>query len=88
MTLTDQALQQLFKDIDATGVTMVCLGAESGVTRMTLNNWRTGRTVPALNKFLSVRRVIDGRLQQISSQENELPARLHARIKKRSSAVQ
>lgn len=66
MTLTDEALSQLFKDIDASNVTMIGLAKECGVTRMTLHNWRTGRTVPSLEKFLSVRRVIDGKVQQIS----------------------
>lgn len=66
MTLTDEALRQLFADIDATGTTMIGLAKESGITRMTLHNWRTGRTVPSLEKFLSVRRVIDGKVQQVS----------------------
>ena len=66
MTLTDEALRQLFADIDATGTTMIGLAKESGITRMTLHNWRTGRTVPSLEKFLSVRRVIDAKVQQIS----------------------
>lgn len=66
MTLTEQALRQLFADIDATETTMVGLAKESGITRMTLNNWRTGRTVPSLEKFLSVRQVIDAKVQQVS----------------------
>lgn len=66
MTLTDEALRQLFADIDATGTSMIGLAKESGITRMTLHNWRTGRTVPSLEKFLNVRRVIDAKVQQVS----------------------
>jgi transcriptional regulator with XRE-family HTH domain len=58
MTLTESAVEQLFADIDATKITMSKLAREAGVSRMTLNNWRTGRTLPTLEKYLSVRQVI------------------------------
>jgi transcriptional regulator with XRE-family HTH domain len=59
MTLTESAVEQLFADIDAAKITMSKLAREAGVSRMTLNNWRTGRTLPTLEKYLSVRQVID-----------------------------
>jgi transcriptional regulator with XRE-family HTH domain len=58
MTLTESAVEQLFTDIDAANITMSKLAREAGVSRMTLNNWRTGRTLPTLEKYLSVRHVI------------------------------
>ena len=58
MTLTQNAVEQLFADIDAANITMSKLAREAGVSRMTLNNWRTGRTLPTLEKYLSVRQVI------------------------------
>lgn len=58
MTLTENAVEQLFTDIDAANITMSKLAREAGVSRMTLNNWRTGRTLPTLEKYLSVRQVI------------------------------
>jgi transcriptional regulator with XRE-family HTH domain len=58
MTLTENAVEQLFADIDAANITMSKLAREAGVSRMTLNNWRTGRTLPTLEKYLSVRQVI------------------------------
>ena len=66
MTLTNEAVSQLFKDIQSSGIAQLHLAKECGISRMTLNNWRTGRTVPSLEKFLSVRQVIDGKLQQVS----------------------
>lgn len=78
MKLTQEALRQLFNDIDATGVTMVYLAEQSGITRMTLNNWRAGRTTPTLEKFLSVKEVIDAKTKQILRQKGKLRTGTHA----------
>jgi transcriptional regulator with XRE-family HTH domain len=65
MSLTNEAVQDLFADISKVGITLAKLADRAGVTRVTLNNWRSKRTLPTLEKYLEVRRALDEQMEQI-----------------------
>jgi transcriptional regulator with XRE-family HTH domain len=88
MTLIKDAVDSLFVDTETLGLSLANVARMSGVTRVTLNNWRSGRTLPTLEKYLVVRQALDAKMEQIRSKENKLRSRSHARIKKGSDALQ
>ena len=88
MSYTKQAVSELFTDTTRAGLSLAKLAGMSGVTRVTLNNWRSGRTLPTLEKYLVVRQALDAKMEQIRSKENKLRSRSHARIKKGGDALQ
>jgi transcriptional regulator with XRE-family HTH domain len=65
MSLANEAVQDLFADISRVGITFSKLARRAGVTRATLNNWRSKRTLPTLEKYLEVRRALDEQMEQI-----------------------
>lgn len=59
LTRSEKAVGKLYGLAAEHKITMTKLAAASGVTRVTLANWRAGRTVPRLEEFLSVTAALD-----------------------------
>lgn len=59
MNLTKTAVASLFAEADRHRITMTALADRAGVTRVTLSNWRSGRTVPLLEGYLAVDAALD-----------------------------
>ena len=55
MSLTKMAVASMFEEADQHRITMTALARQAGVTRVTLSNWRSGRTVPLLDAYLATR---------------------------------
>lgn len=53
MSLTKIAVADMFAEADRHRITMTALAREAGITRVTLSNWRSGRTVPLLDAYLA-----------------------------------
>ena len=50
----DQRVKMLFRQIDRLALTLNDVSIKSGVDAATLSNWRTGKTSPRLDLFISV----------------------------------
>lgn len=59
MTLTDKALNELFARAESSGLTLSKLAILSGITRVTLSNWRNRRALPTLESYLKVSAALD-----------------------------
>lgn len=59
MTRSERAVSKLYGKAAEHKITMTKLAEVAGVTRVTLANWRAGRTVPRLEEFLSVEAALD-----------------------------
>ncbi len=59
MSLTKMAVSAMFAEAGKYGITMSALAREAGVTRVTLSNWRSGRTIPLLDAYLATRAALD-----------------------------
>ena len=55
MSLTKMAVANMFAEADQHRIPMTALANEAGITRVTLSNWRSGRTVPLLDAYLATR---------------------------------
>ncbi len=53
MSLTKIAVGTMFAEADQHRITMTALAREAGITRVTLSNWRSGRTTPLLDAYLA-----------------------------------
>lgn len=60
MSLTKIAVADMFAKADRHRITMTALADHAGVTRVTLSNWRSGRTVPLLDAYLATQAALDG----------------------------
>lgn len=67
MSLTKIAVAALFAEADRHRITMTALAERAGVTRVTLSNWRSGRTVPLLDAYLAVDAALDDLMAQRAS---------------------
>lgn len=67
MSLTKIAVAALFAEADRHRITMTALAERAGVTRVTLSNWRSGRTVPLLDAYLAVDAALDDLIAQRAS---------------------
>jgi transcriptional regulator with XRE-family HTH domain len=67
MSLTKDAVAALFAEADRHRITMTALAERAGVTRVTLSNWRSGRTVPLLDGYLLVDAALDELMAQRAS---------------------
>lgn len=54
MTRSEQAVGRIYGRAAEHRITMTKLAEAAGVTRVTLANWRSGRTSPRLEEFLAV----------------------------------
>ena len=54
-----EAVEAIFRRADALGLTTSGLAREAGLTRMTLNNWRSGRGSPTLDRYLNTLAALD-----------------------------
>lgn len=59
MSLTKIAVAGMFAEADQHRITMTELARQAGVTRVTLSNWRSGRTIPLLDAYLATRAALD-----------------------------
>lgn len=59
MSLTKMAVASMFAEADQHRITMTALARQAGVTRVTLSNWRSGRTIPLLDAYLATRAALD-----------------------------
>ncbi len=59
MTRSEKAVGKLCGKAAEYRIKMTDLADASGVTRVTLSNWRAGRTIPMLEQFLAVGEALD-----------------------------
>ncbi len=59
MTRSEKAVGKLCGRAAEHRIKMTELADISGVTRVTLSNWRAGRTVPMLEQFLAVEEALE-----------------------------
>lgn len=59
MTRSEKAVGKLCGKAAEYRIKMTDLADASGVTRVTLSNWRAGRTVPLLEQFLAVEEALE-----------------------------
>ena len=59
MTRSEKAVGKLCGRAAEYRIKMTELSDVSGVTRVTLSNWRAGRTIPMLEQFLAVEEALD-----------------------------
>lgn len=59
MTRSEKAVGKLCGKAAQYRIKMTDLADASGVTRVTLSNWRSGRTIPMLEQFLAVEEALD-----------------------------
>lgn len=59
MTPTEQAVGRLYGRAAEYKIPIGRVADLAGVTRVTLSNWRSGRSVPSLDKFLACEAVLD-----------------------------
>lgn len=59
MTRSEKAVGKLCGKAAEYRIKMTDLADVSGVTRVTLSNWRAGRTIPMLEQFLAVEEALD-----------------------------
>lgn len=59
MTKTEKAIGKIYGMAAEHRISMVSLAEAANVTRVTLSNWRSGRSSPTLEKFLDVKDALD-----------------------------
>lgn len=59
MTRSERAVSKLYGKAAEYKISMTALAKAAGVTRVTLSNWRNGRTIPTLEGFLSAEAALD-----------------------------
>ena len=59
MTKTEKAIGKIYGLAAEHRISMINLTEAAGVTRVTLSNWRSGRTSPTLEKYLDVQDALD-----------------------------
>lgn len=60
MTRAEKAVSKLYGKAAEHKIKMTTLADTAGVTRVTLANWRAGRTCPRLEEFLAVEEALEG----------------------------
>lgn len=59
MSKVERAIGKLYGLAAEHRITMASLADAAGVTRVTLSNWRSGRSSPTLDKYLDVVEALD-----------------------------
>jgi predicted transcriptional regulator len=59
MTRSEKAVARIYGKAAEHRIRMTNLADAAGVSRVTLSNWRTGRSTPMLEQFLSVEAALD-----------------------------
>lgn len=59
MTRSERAVSRLYGKAAEHKISMTALAEAAGVTRVTLSNWRSGRTIPTLEGFLCAEAALD-----------------------------
>lgn len=59
MTRSERAISKLCGRAAEHRIKMSQLADRAGITRVTLSNWRTGRSAPMLEPFLAVQEALD-----------------------------
>lgn len=60
MSKSRQAILDIFQQAEAHRISKTALAEAAGVTRVTLSNWRSGRTAPTLDAYLAVCDALEG----------------------------
>lgn len=58
MNTVKKAVTELLDEATKAGLNLSQLARKSGVTRVTLSNWRNARSAPTLEKFLTVQQAV------------------------------
>ena len=64
MNQVQQAIAQLYAKMGEYNIPATKLADASGVTRITLSNWRHGKAVPSLDKYLQVADALNQLVQE------------------------
>lgn len=59
MTRSERAIGKLYGKAAEHRIKMTQLADRAGITRVTLSNWRSGRSAPMLEAFLAVQEALD-----------------------------
>lgn len=59
MTRSQRAIGKLYGKAAEHRITMTAIAEMAGVTRVTLSNWRAGRSSPLLEAYLAVEEALD-----------------------------
>lgn len=59
MTLSQKAVARIYGRAAEYKISAKSLAAASGISRVTLSNWRNDRSAPMLEAFLTVERALD-----------------------------
>lgn len=59
MTRSERAIGKLYGRAAEHRIKMTQLADRAGVTRVTLSNWRSGRSTPLLEMYLAVQEALD-----------------------------
>lgn len=71
MTEVSKAVGRIYAQMGEHNISALKLADASGVTRVTLSNWRHGRAAPSLDKFLAVQSALD---RLIAEKTGNVPA--------------
>lgn len=59
MIEVEKAIGRIYAQMGEYNISALSLAKASGVTRVTLSNWRHGKSTPSLDKFLTVQFALD-----------------------------
>lgn len=59
MTRSERAVSRLYGKAAEHRISMTALAEAAGVTRVTLSNWRAGRTIPLLEAYLATEEALE-----------------------------
>lgn len=59
MTRSERAIGRLYGKAAEYRIPMTALAEAAGITRVTLSNWRSGRTIPGLELYLAADEALD-----------------------------
>ena len=59
MSLSQKAVAKIYGRAAEHKITATALAEASGISRVTLSNWRHGRSSPTMEAFLTVERTLD-----------------------------
>ena len=70
MNEVTKAIGHIYAQMGEYNISAIKLAAASGVTRVTLSNWRHGRSSPTLDKFLAVQFALDAMIAEKRAKSN------------------
>lgn len=64
MNDVEKAIGRIYAQMGEYNISGLALAKASGVTRVTLSNWRHGKSTPSLDKFLAVQFALDAMIAE------------------------